>query len=234
MVTRIVHFGANDSERLMALARVGYAVEPNGESIPNFQEALRQGQFDAIFVGQDCANSINKGTVVPAQKSPVPLILFAGGNRRAPSSAFDLVVSPNCPEAEWMNGVAQLLEKSRAIEIRSKLLCERSALLQEQAAHLREDSKAKVDRVRIEREKSRQGRIARQRNHELRTTGTAYKTRLGFVVICSMCKKTRRVDDPSRWDWVPTHLDRRLPKLSHGLCLNCQPYVLQRNPATGC
>ncbi len=49
----------------------------------------------------------------------------------------------------------------------------------------------------------------------------------GFVTVCAHCRCSKRVDDPSRWDFIPEYLTLRLgstPKVSHGLCPICRAY----------
>jgi len=51
-----------------------------------------------------------------------------------------------------------------------------------------------------------------------------YRDESGFVVLCSHCRRTRRVSEPLRWDWVPAYLNDRSLNVSHGLCNVCLAY----------
>jgi hypothetical protein len=42
----------------------------------------------------------------------------------------------------------------------------------------------------------------------------------GAATTCSHCRRTRRADAPSTWDWVPRHLGRDVP-VRHELCPVC-------------
>jgi hypothetical protein len=43
----------------------------------------------------------------------------------------------------------------------------------------------------------------------------------GFVTMCANCRKTRRSDDATTWNWIPDFLRDRSLKVSHGLCPRC-------------
>ena len=44
----------------------------------------------------------------------------------------------------------------------------------------------------------------------------------GIVTMCANCRKTKRVDDATTWDWVPEFLhDTGGLPVSHGLCPRC-------------
>ncbi len=55
-----------------------------------------------------------------------------------------------------------------------------------------------------------------------------YKDRNGFIVMCSHCRRTRRLpaapSTAERWDFVPSLLERPNPDISHGLCGPCLAY----------
>lgn len=52
-----------------------------------------------------------------------------------------------------------------------------------------------------------------------------YRTPEGLVVMCAHCRRTRRVAEPAKWDWVPAHLNNRSFTVSHGLCEICYAYL---------
>lgn len=51
-----------------------------------------------------------------------------------------------------------------------------------------------------------------------------YTSQEGLVTMCAHCRRTRRLGDPSIWDFVPGFVANMPPKVSHGLCLLCWAY----------
>ena len=43
----------------------------------------------------------------------------------------------------------------------------------------------------------------------------------GVVTMCANCRKSRRRDDATLWEWVPDFLRSRAVPVSHGLCPRC-------------
>lgn len=52
-----------------------------------------------------------------------------------------------------------------------------------------------------------------------------YCTSEGLIVMCAHCRRTRRAQEPDKWDWVPAHLNDRSLQVSHGLCGICRAYL---------
>jgi hypothetical protein len=51
----------------------------------------------------------------------------------------------------------------------------------------------------------------------------SYRERDGLVHMCANCRRTRRVDDPAVWDWVPAYVTR--PRdATHTVCPFCAEY----------
>ena len=46
-----------------------------------------------------------------------------------------------------------------------------------------------------------------------------------IVTMCANCRKTRRVDSPTTWEWVPEFLQEQKFLVSHGLCPSCLTLV---------
>lgn len=46
----------------------------------------------------------------------------------------------------------------------------------------------------------------------------------GLMRMCANCRRTRRVDDPAAWDWVPDFVERPRQKVSHSVCPLCAEY----------
>jgi len=53
----------------------------------------------------------------------------------------------------------------------------------------------------------------------------AYVSSSGMITMCAHCRRTRRPDDPSTWDWVPRFLRGTGRKVTHGLCPRCTGYL---------
>jgi len=51
-----------------------------------------------------------------------------------------------------------------------------------------------------------------------------YVSDAGIVTVCSHCRRSRRVDAPDQWDWVPANLKPSQLNVSHGLCPTCHAY----------
>lgn len=47
----------------------------------------------------------------------------------------------------------------------------------------------------------------------------------GFVTMCANCRKTKRHDNPTMWDWIPDFLRDTSLKVSHGLCPRCASHL---------
>jgi hypothetical protein len=54
--------------------------------------------------------------------------------------------------------------------------------------------------------------------------GAAYHLPGQPALVCSHCRRTRRVEAPERWDWVPAYLTPGAEIVSHGLCPVCRQY----------
>ena len=51
-----------------------------------------------------------------------------------------------------------------------------------------------------------------------------YLTDAGIITVCSHCRRSRRIDIPGQWDWVPANLKPAQRNVSHGLCPICHAY----------
>jgi hypothetical protein len=50
----------------------------------------------------------------------------------------------------------------------------------------------------------------------------------GFVIQCAHCRRTRRIDAPARWDWVPQLVWDSPAPVSHSICPPCYAYFYPR------
>ncbi len=46
----------------------------------------------------------------------------------------------------------------------------------------------------------------------------------GLLVMCCHCRRTRRVAEPTVWDWVPDYVARPPERVSAGICSACYLY----------
>jgi hypothetical protein len=53
----------------------------------------------------------------------------------------------------------------------------------------------------------------------------SYASPDGLVVMCANCRKTRRLENETQWDWIPEMLRRDDFRVSHGLCPRCAVYL---------
>ena len=60
--------------------------------------------------------------------------------------------------------------------------------------------------------------------HHAFVLGPQYLTDAGLITVCSHCRRSRRVDAPDQWDWVPANLKPAQRNVSHGLCPICHMY----------
>ncbi len=46
----------------------------------------------------------------------------------------------------------------------------------------------------------------------------------GLIRMCANCRRARRTDDPSSWDWVPDYVEHPRSNVSHSVCPFCADY----------
>jgi hypothetical protein len=51
-----------------------------------------------------------------------------------------------------------------------------------------------------------------------------YRDEDGLIRQCSHCRRLRRTSQPPSWEWVPEHVARPAPRVSHVLCHVCTRY----------
>lgn len=49
----------------------------------------------------------------------------------------------------------------------------------------------------------------------------AYRSESGLITMCANCRRTKRQDAHSKWDWVPSFLNHPAGKVSQGICPVC-------------
>lgn len=53
---------------------------------------------------------------------------------------------------------------------------------------------------------------------------SCYANEKGIILQCCHCRRVRRADDSTRWDWVPAWVEQSPAATSHGLCDVCFNY----------
>lgn len=51
-----------------------------------------------------------------------------------------------------------------------------------------------------------------------------YRDRDGLIRMCANCRRTRRVDAPAAWDWIPAYVERPWREVTHSVCPFCREY----------
>jgi hypothetical protein len=70
--------------------------------------------------------------------------------------------------------------------------------------------------------------ISRPHDREEHSAHEQYFGQQGIVAMCCHCRRTRRTDDSSQWDWVPAFVEAPPNAVSHGLCKVCLTYHYSR------
>jgi hypothetical protein len=147
MADRIVHFGSDACHRLLVLQDAGYAIN-DCRSIPELRSALEKKRQTAAVVMTGSRGTTGRTAIrLTRSCSRAPLILFPDGNNDGDKSEFDLVIPALTPPQEWLEAIASLIKRSRALCADSKSLREQSALLQQQSRIVRQDTCDERERV---------------------------------------------------------------------------------------
>jgi hypothetical protein len=72
-----------------------------------------------------------------------------------------------------------------------------------------------INSLRVEREHTREA-------HE--PDDAMYRDKTGLICMCANCRRSRRVDDPETWDWVPAYVLAVRDDVTHGVCAFCLEY----------
>lgn len=152
MSSAIVHFGADESCIVGALAENGYRVRDCDESLVSLAHQIMHREFDAVVVSDHTVcptEAINDAAV----RGTVPVILFEG-HTPCECSAFDLVVPRASPSDTWLQQVQDLIQSARNVRAEANAAVERTALLRqefeasrEKVASLREEFDRQSSRV---------------------------------------------------------------------------------------
>jgi hypothetical protein len=72
-----------------------------------------------------------------------------------------------------------------------------------------------MNSLRVEREHTRPA-------HE--PDDASYRAKTGLICLCANCRRSRRIDNPGTWDWVPAYVHAPREDVTHGICLFCREY----------
>jgi hypothetical protein len=162
MAANIVYFGVDTCHRLPVLERAGYSVE-NCYSVLQLDAVLDSGRpAEAVLMTDHDGNLPQDAITLTHSRSVAPLVLFRDANCSYAETAFDLVIPSLTPPEQWLEQIASLLEKSRALRAQSELLPSGTRMLQQETIRLQRDAaelrgKTRPERVRGTRETSPYG-----------------------------------------------------------------------------
>lgn len=60
--------------------------------------------------------------------------------------------------------------------------------------------------------------------YDMTVPESTYVSAEGAITMCAHCRRTRRVEQPRSWDWVPQFTRKSGRKMLHGLCPTCNGY----------
>ncbi len=72
-----------------------------------------------------------------------------------------------------------------------------------------------VNSLRVEREHTRAAH---------KPDDATYRDKTGLICMCANCRRSRRIDDPGTWDWVPAYVRTVREDVTHGVCPFCREY----------
>lgn len=140
MSATLLHFGPDDCNRLIVLQSAGYRVDlsPSLQELYSaFERSLRP---DAVLMtANDQAERRQAVTLVRAHL-PTPLVLFQHSDYCPDESEFDLVIPTLTPPSEWLQKIADLIQRSSKPIADSRQIRQESALIQREADIIRRAS----------------------------------------------------------------------------------------------
>jgi CxxC-x17-CxxC domain-containing protein len=165
MAASILHFGDEVADRFPQLRYAGYAIT-RYVTLHEFQDALRCGvEHDAVSLS-DLEEHVSPLVARAARSySSAPLILFRTRDvhpapatvpenpdaHAVPEVRYDLVVSPGARAQAWLDDIAALIRKGRALMLESELTQQASAQLRREVRALREEFQGERERAQEER-----------------------------------------------------------------------------------
>jgi hypothetical protein len=151
MATSVVHCGEDICFRLPVLESAGYSVT-ECHSVELLAEALTQNP-EAVLLEEEPKVLVEAAVFLTRSRSTASLILFRSEVDGFETSDFDLVIPSLTPPEEWLNEIATLLQRSRAIRAESQVIREESLSLRQGSAAVRKA--VSEERARSLRERSK-------------------------------------------------------------------------------
>lgn len=146
MAANVLYFGPDEWSRVRVLKNAGYMVRECGK-LQDLESALNAPPPpDAVMVsgaGRFFAHPAVE--IVHAKMALAPVIIFPSQDEPAFEKSVDLVVPPLTRPTEWLQELADLIEKSRGLREDAISLHERSTTLIRQSVAIR--SKSAADRA---------------------------------------------------------------------------------------
>lgn len=140
MAARILHFGQDTCHRLFVLRSAGYGVAQCGSVFQLRKALLSDGETDAVLMANSPEDVSLDAIAVARSYSTARLILFRDVIADTQEEDFDLVIPPLTPPIQWLNDIAILIERSRALRVSSAELMRKSEILRMQSAVARQKS----------------------------------------------------------------------------------------------
>jgi len=110
----IVYFGGDECLRVPVLAYAGYEII-RCDSVKDLGEALeRTPQVEAVVFAEEKSKPLDEAANAARERSMAALILFAHPCSMSRAAAFDCVVLPGTPPAEWLGQMKQAREQAAA------------------------------------------------------------------------------------------------------------------------
>ncbi|MBV8113322.1 MAG: hypothetical protein JO300_01170 [Silvibacterium sp.] len=147
MTATVLHFGPDDCKRVLVLRSVGYSVDLC-LSISEFRSVIQQrADADAVLVTERPGRKRQEVVTLTREYSHAGLVLFDSSYDGAVEGEFDFVVPPQMPPEDWLQKIADVIERSWALKVQS-------TAIREQSAQLKKDSEMVRLQSMLERQKS--------------------------------------------------------------------------------
>ena len=129
MGTKIIHFGIDDCRRLPVLEHAGYEVE-DCNVFSQLMAALQRRELTAIVFADD-RRAVPEVAHLARIHSSAPMVLFQSPSGQYDAFQFDLVIPTLTPPAEWLNSIAETIERSRILVSKRHVFGKQTAELEQ-------------------------------------------------------------------------------------------------------
>jgi hypothetical protein len=111
IAAKLLHFGADDCNRLLVLRSVGYAVELC-PTVEEFHPALqKRPDADAVLFRATSERESCQAVRLAREHSNAPLVLFNTCYAYADEDQFELVIPPLTRPEEWLREIAGVIKQ---------------------------------------------------------------------------------------------------------------------------